>query len=74
MNTDLLDQARKLSIEERIALAEAIWDTIPEKGVPIPTKAQIAELDRRLAEHQASPEDVVSWEEIRDEALARMRQ
>ncbi len=31
----------------------------------------IAELDRRLAEDDANPNDTVSWEAIRTEALAR---
>jgi putative addiction module component (TIGR02574 family) len=40
--------------------------------VPGPTSAQKAELDRRLAEHAANPNDVVSWDEIKDSALTRI--
>lgn len=34
-------------------------------------KNLIAELDRRLAEDEANPNDTVSWETIRAEARAR---
>jgi putative addiction module component (TIGR02574 family) len=33
----------------------------------------IAELDRRLAEDDANPNDTVSWESIRTEAQARWK-
>ena len=53
---------------------EALWDTIVERNaVPGPTEAQKAELDRRLSEHAASPDDVVPWSEMKDTALARIR-
>lgn len=74
MNTQLLDQARKLSVDERVELVEAIWDTIAEQATGLPvTDAQMAELDRRLADHEANPEDVVPWSEVKAEALARIR-
>jgi putative addiction module component (TIGR02574 family) len=52
---------------------EAIWDSIAaEPGQPALTEAQQQELERRLAAHTASPEEVVPWEEVK--ALARARQ
>jgi putative addiction module component (TIGR02574 family) len=63
-----------LSVDERIRLAEAIWDSITtEPGQPELTEAQQRELERRLAAHTASPEDVVPWEEVKAQALARAR-
>ena len=74
MNTQLLDQARKLSVEERIELVEAIWDSIAASNAAPPlTDAQSAELDRRVSDHETDPEDVVPWDEIKADALARMR-
>ena len=74
MNTSLFDQVRQLSVEEQIELVEALWDNIVERNaVPGPTEAQKAELDRRLSEHAASPDDVVPWSEVKDSALARVR-
>jgi putative addiction module component (TIGR02574 family) len=63
-----------LSVEERIRLVEAIWDSIAaEPGQPELTEAQKQELERRLAAHTASPEDVIRWEEVKAQAMARVR-
>ncbi|ETX08511.1 addiction module protein [Candidatus Entotheonella palauensis] len=63
-----------LSIDERLSLVEAIWDSIAaEPGEPELTEAQRQELERRLAAHTASPEDVLPWEEVKAQALARAR-
>ena len=74
MNMKLLDEARKLSVEERIDLIESIWESITSSGaVPGPTEAQSAELDRRLADHEKNPDDVIPWDEVRSEAITRLR-
>jgi putative addiction module component (TIGR02574 family) len=63
-----------LSIDERLRLAEAIWESISsEAGQPELTEAQQQERERRLAAHTASPEEVVPWEEVKTQALARAR-
>jgi putative addiction module component (TIGR02574 family) len=63
-----------LSIDERLRLAEAIWESISsEPGQPELTEAQQQELERRLAAHTASPENVVPWEEVKAQVLARAR-
>jgi putative addiction module component (TIGR02574 family) len=63
-----------LSVDERIRLAEAIWDSIAsEPGQPELTEVQQQELERRLAAHTTSPEDVAPWEEVKAQALARAR-
>jgi putative addiction module component (TIGR02574 family) len=64
----------RLSVEDRIALAVAIWDSIAaEPHPPLITEAQRKELQRRLDDHQANPDDVVPWDQIKAEALARFR-
>jgi putative addiction module component (TIGR02574 family) len=56
----------RLSVEERITLVEEIWDSIALDSAALPlTDAQRAELDRRLAEHEANPDDVVPWEDVK---------
>jgi putative addiction module component (TIGR02574 family) len=73
MNTQILDQARKLSVDEQLELVEALWSGIVERNaVPPLTDAQKAELDRRIADHEANPDDVVSWDEVKKSALARI--
>jgi putative addiction module component (TIGR02574 family) len=64
----------RLSVEDRIALALAIWDSIAaEPHPPLLTEAQRQELQRRLDDHEANPDDVVPWEQVKAEALARFR-
>ena len=59
----------RLSVAERLVLVEELWDSITA-STPV-TDAQRAELDRRLADHDANPDDVVSWEEIHSSITAR---
>jgi putative addiction module component (TIGR02574 family) len=55
----------RLSVEDRLALIEEIWESLSgsESAIAL-TDAQREELDRRLADHRANPADVVSWEEL----------
>lgn len=74
MNTQLLQQASALDIDEQIELVEA-WDGIVSRGAaPSLTDAQKTELDRRLADHLANPDDVIPWSEVKAAALAKIRQ
>lgn len=64
----------KMSVAERIALAQEILDTVAEEQPRPPlSEAKKQELARRLADDDANPDDVVSWEQVRDEALARLK-
>ncbi len=64
----------RMSVEDRIALATAIWDSIAAEPHPsLLTEAQRRELDRRLADHAANSDDVVPWEQVKAEALARFK-
>ena len=65
----------RLSVEDRLALIQAIWDSVAaEPHPPLVTEAQKQELERRLAAHRANPDDVVPWEQVKAEALARFQQ
>ncbi len=62
----------KLSVDEQLALVRAIWDHIAESG-PIPrlSDAQRQELRRRVAEDEASPDDVIPWKQVKAKARKR---
>lgn len=69
-----LQEISSLSVDERIQLVEAIWDTIAaEPGQPELTETQKEELERRLVAHAATPDDAVPWEEVKARALSRAR-
>jgi putative addiction module component (TIGR02574 family) len=64
----------RLSREERIALVLEIWDTIAaESDESLLTETQRQELRRRVAEDDANPHDVVPWEQVKAQALARLK-
>ena len=60
----------QLSVAERLVLVEELWDSI-SAATPV-TDAQRAELDRRFADHEANPDDVISWEEVKSSISARL--
>ncbi len=55
----------RLSVDERIALAQAIWDSLPVQPHPRLSAAKRDELSRRSAEDDAQPEDVLPWEQAK---------
>jgi putative addiction module component (TIGR02574 family) len=68
MSPSQLEQLLSLSVEDRIQLVEALWDSIADEPDSLPvTAAQRAELDRRLAEHHKDPAAARSWAQVRDE-------
>jgi len=64
----------KLSVAERIQLAEDLWDSIPPEGADIPlTEAQKAELDRRLDDLERDPDAGEPWEVVRARLRERLK-
>jgi putative addiction module component (TIGR02574 family) len=64
----------QMNIEDRLALVQEIWDSIAATPEQIPlTEAQRNELERRLAAHAADPTNVIPWEEVKAQALARAK-
>ena len=64
----------RLPVEERLSFVEDIWDGAAADSAALPlTDAQRDELDRRLAEHEANPDDVVPWEELRESMTERLK-
>jgi putative addiction module component (TIGR02574 family) len=64
----------RLSAEDRLALAEALWESVAtELEQASLTDAQWHELERRLADSLARPDAVTSWEVVKARALARAR-
>lgn len=67
MSSVPMEDLLKLSVAERIQLVEDLWDSIAADTDAFPlTEAQKAELDRRLAEHEADPDSAIPWEEVRE--------
>lgn len=59
----------KLSVDERIHLVQAIWDSIAsDAGMSEISEEHKKILDERLEAHQNNPDDIVSWEEVKESA------
>lgn len=64
----------RLGIEEPLALVEEIWDSIAADSAEVAlTDAQRAELDRRIADHERNPDDVVPWSEVKASITQRLK-
>ena len=63
----------KLDVNDRLALVEEIWASICADAEVFPlTQSQRAELDRRIADDDDFPDDVVPWDEVRASVRARL--
>lgn len=66
------EQALQLDAHQRLELIATLWDSLLDEGFEPPiSDEQRAELRRRLAEHRASPQAVVSWEEVKRRLSSR---
>ena len=74
MNPQILAEAIRLPVGERVDLVEAIWDSIAtEVGMMPLSDEQLAVIDQRLDEHRKSPEAGEAWGALKDKLIARPR-
>lgn len=65
----------RLSVADRIALAQDIWDSVAESVQrTAPSTPEAAELNRRLAEDDSAPEASIDWHQIRSAARSKWSQ
>ena len=69
---NVLADATRLQIADRIQLIDAIWDTLPADSFPPLSDEWGAEIQRRSAEYDSGLLVTVSWEQVRAEALRRV--
>ncbi len=63
---ETLNKINSLSVEKRIDLVLAIWDSIAvEQSYPDLTEAQQQELDHRISKYEENPENVLTWKQIK---------
>jgi len=63
--TEILKAAESLPLEERIKLAQDLWENVTGNGYdPDLTPEQAVELDRRLADFEKNPHDGIPWEQV----------
>ena len=69
----LLSDASQLPLDASIQLIDALWDTIPEGDVPPLSDECHAEIQRRSAEYDAGLVQPIPWEQVRADALRRLK-
>lgn len=63
----------KLDVDDRLALVEEIWASVCADAERFPlSESQRAELDRRVADDDEFPDDVVPWDEVKASVRARL--
>jgi len=68
METTTLSQLLKLPPDDRVELAMALWASLSDaerEGELALSDEEVAEIDRRWAEHLANPGSGVPWSEVR---------
>lgn len=60
---ELLERAKKLSRDERKALAEAIWDTLEDEPASL-SPEWTAEVNSRIAQLESGEVKAVPWSEV----------
>lgn len=53
-----------LTPEQKLRLIEELWDSLSDDEIPV-TEAQKLELDRRFADLEANPDQLIPWDEVR---------
>jgi putative addiction module component (TIGR02574 family) len=72
MSTLQLAEILELPVEERVKLAQAIWDSVSELPDPYPlSEREREELNRRLEAYRRNPLAVSPWPEVKQRILRR---
>ena len=72
MSDAALEELLKLPVAERIDLIDRLWESVAKSEDFELTDPQKAELDRRLADLQAHPDDGRPWQEVREDLRTKL--
>jgi len=62
----LIAEAVKLSPEDRLRIADALWQSAWDEQADVPLTDELREeLERRCADYEANPGEGSDWEEVR---------
>ena len=71
--SELWAELMELTPEERIELAQDLWDSIGPEAFPPLTDEEMDELERRVEEHRRDPSTAITWEELKAQLLSRLK-
>lgn len=67
---ELIEEIRKLTVDERLDIVDSIWDSLGEE-VDL-DEATAAELERRMRDYEQSPEEGRPYQDVLAELRARL--
>jgi putative addiction module component (TIGR02574 family) len=68
-----IKELRMLPLQDRLKIVEAVWNSIDEDGSRVPlTSQQRAELDRRMAAHEADPDSALTWDQVLEQLRGKL--
>ncbi|WP_395733757.1 hypothetical protein [Prosthecobacter sp.] len=71
MILETLPVVQQLSSRDKRRLAEELWNAADAEDAEVMDEAAVLQLlDRRLADHEASPEALAAWEEVKARVFA----
>lgn len=62
----VVEQAMRMSVEEKLQLIATLWDSMTPEDIPIPDW-QRQELERRIEAQQQDPQPGQTWEDVKRE-------
>jgi len=66
MILETMPVVQQLSSRDKRLLAEELWNAADAEDAEVMDEAAVLELlDRRLADHEATPEALAAWEEVK---------
>jgi putative addiction module component (TIGR02574 family) len=69
---ELQEELLELPLEERLDIAQALWDSAVPQPEIVLTDEQKALLERRRASFLADPDACLSWEGVKARILSRL--
>ncbi|MCX5643824.1 MAG: addiction module protein [Phycisphaerae bacterium] len=67
-----IDELRALSVDDRLKVVEAVWDSLPEAVAGPASPEQRAELNRRLDAYEANRQDLFTWDQVLERLRGRL--
>ena len=67
-----INELCSVSVEDRLRIVHAVWDSLPEDTeVPL-SPEQRAELNRRIDAYEANPDDLLTWDRVLEQLRGRV--
>jgi len=71
MILETMPVVQQLSSRDKRLLAEELWNAADAEDAEVMDEAAVLQLlDRRLAAHEATPEAIAAWDEVKSHILA----